>query len=123
MPICSNAGHVSSPLFFLALIADPIEHQASGSAFDLDPDYEKRPATDSPRCGPTLVGNSRETSLPTRPVHHRIDLTQTILAICSTSRKCPLWVKSGHVRCKRSCLLYPRKRHQMPHMGMSAKGQ
>src|SRR5262245_44630181 len=27
------------------------------------------------------------------------------------ARRCPLWVKSGHVRCKRACPLYPRKRH------------
>jgi hypothetical protein len=24
--------------------------------------------------------------------------------------ECPLWVKSGHVQCKRACPLYPRKR-------------
>src|SRR5215471_561315 len=28
----------------------------------------------------------------------------------------PLWVKSGHVRCKKPCPLYPRKRHQMRQM-------
>src|SRR5262249_50410007 len=27
--------------------------------------------------------------------------------------QCPLWVKSGHVQRTSSCLLYPRKRHQM----------
>ena len=35
------------------------------------------------------------------------------------SRPCPLWVRSGHVRCKRSCPLYPRKRTcavTMPHV-------
>jgi len=26
---------------------------------------------------------------------------------------CPLWVRSGHVRCKTACPLYPQKRHQM----------
>src|SRR5262249_22494263 len=30
--------------------------------------------------------------------------------------RCPLWVKSGHMRCKRPCPLYPRKRHQTRHM-------
>src|SRR5262249_38380901 len=33
------------------------------------------------------------------------------------------WVKSGHVQRKRACPLYPRKRHQMRRMGMSALGQ
>ena len=36
---------------------------------------------------------------------------------------CPLWVISGHVQCKRACPLYPRKRHQTRHHGMSALGQ
>src|SRR5262249_26256166 len=38
-------------------------------------------------------------------------------------RRCPLWVKSGHMQCNRACPLYPRKRHQMRRNGMSAKGQ
>src|SRR5215471_10645170 len=38
----------------------------------------------------------------------------------SASDQCPLWVKSGHVRRKTACPLYPRKRHQMRHRGMSA---
>jgi len=37
--------------------------------------------------------------------------------------QCPLWVKSRHVQCTTSCLLYPRKRHQLRHNGMSTKGQ
>src|SRR5262245_41908198 len=37
--------------------------------------------------------------------------------------QCPLWVKSGHLQCTSACPLYPRKRHQMRHMGMSAKDQ
>src|SRR5262245_954810 len=36
---------------------------------------------------------------------------------------CPLWVTSGHVQCKQACPLYPRKRHQMRHNGMSVKRQ
>src|SRR5215470_9219852 len=36
---------------------------------------------------------------------------------------CPLWVISGHVQCKRACPLYPQKRHQTRHHGMSALGQ
>src|SRR5262249_1817866 len=36
---------------------------------------------------------------------------------------CPLWVKSRHLQCKTSCLLYPQKRHQMRHNRMSAKGE
>src|SRR5262249_1338676 len=36
---------------------------------------------------------------------------------------CPRWVISGHVQRKTSCPLYPRKRHQMRHNRMSAKGQ
>ena len=36
--------------------------------------------------------------------------------------QCPLWVISRHVRCTRRCPLYPRKRHQMRHNGMSALG-
>src|SRR5262245_20005119 len=36
---------------------------------------------------------------------------------------CPLWVISGHMQCKTPCPLYPRKRHQMRHSGMSALGQ
>ena len=31
--------------------------------------------------------------------------------------ECPLWVKSGHVRCKKACLLYPRKRQSMRPFG------
>src|SRR6476660_7411509 len=38
-------------------------------------------------------------------------------------RKCPLWVKSRHAHCKRSCLLYPRKQTLVLHKSMSAKGQ
>src|SRR5262249_33129817 len=38
-------------------------------------------------------------------------------------RLSPLWVKSRHMRRKRSCPLYPRKRHQMRRVGMSALGQ
>src|SRR5215510_11226230 len=34
--------------------------------------------------------------------------------------QCPLWVKSGHLQCKKACPLYPRKRHQMRQNGMSA---
>src|SRR5262249_8963092 len=37
--------------------------------------------------------------------------------------QCPLWVKSRHVQCTSPCPLYPRKRHQMRQMGVSAKGQ
>src|SRR5262245_38423795 len=35
----------------------------------------------------------------------------------------PLWVKSGHVRRTRSCLLYTRKRRRAVQLGMSALGQ
>jgi uncharacterized membrane protein (DUF485 family) len=34
--------------------------------------------------------------------------------------QCPLWVKSRHVRCKRSCPLYPQKRTCAVQLGMSA---
>src|SRR5262245_56335111 len=37
--------------------------------------------------------------------------------------RCPLWVKSGHVQCKRACPLYPRKRTCAMQLRMSAKGQ
>src|SRR5262249_41535095 len=36
---------------------------------------------------------------------------------------CPLWVKSGHVHCKRACPLYPRKRTWAVPSPMSALGQ
>src|SRR6476646_10647469 len=36
---------------------------------------------------------------------------------------CPLWVKSGHVRCDRACPLYPRKRTCAVQPVMSALGQ
>src|SRR5215471_3411028 len=36
---------------------------------------------------------------------------------------CPLWVKSGHVRCNRPCPLYSRKRTYAVQELMSAKGQ
>ena len=34
--------------------------------------------------------------------------------------KCPLWVKSRHLQCTPSCLLYPRKRTCAAHYSMSA---
>jgi hypothetical protein len=34
-----------------------------------------------------------------------------------------IWVTSGRWRRNKSCPLYPRKRHQMRHVQMSAKGQ
>src|SRR5262249_29579113 len=52
--------------------------------------------------------------------------TMLWVALCITGNsgcQCPLWAKSGHVRCKRACPLYPRKRHQVRHNGMSALGQ
>ena len=36
--------------------------------------------------------------------------------------QCPLWVISGHLRCKRACPLYPRKRTCAAQLGMSAMG-
>src|SRR5262249_37321718 len=36
----------------------------------------------------------------------------SFLKLIRLGRRCPLWVKSGHVRCKTSCLLYPQKRPQ-----------
>src|SRR5262245_16780644 len=42
--------------------------------------------------------------------------------ILKESYRCPLWVKSRHVRCTSSCPLYYRKRHQMRHMEMSVLG-
>src|SRR5262249_9715678 len=38
-------------------------------------------------------------------------------------KPCPLWVISGHVRCKRPCPLCPRKRTCAVHWPMSALGQ
>ena len=37
--------------------------------------------------------------------------------------QCPLWVKSRHVRRKKSCPLYPRERTYAVQLGMSALGQ
>src|SRR5215471_19716143 len=37
--------------------------------------------------------------------------------------QCPLWVISGHLQRTSSCPLYPRKRHQTRHMGMSARAK
>src|SRR5262245_22392104 len=37
--------------------------------------------------------------------------------------RCPLWVKSRHMQCKRACPLYTRKRTGASHWAMSAKGQ
>jgi hypothetical protein len=53
------------------------------------------------------------------------------VAILTTVRKprplreqqCPLWVKSGHVQCKRSCPLHIRKRTCAAQLAMSALGQ
>jgi hypothetical protein len=39
------------------------------------------------------------------------------------ANKCPLWVISGHVHCKTSCPLYPRKRTCAVQLQMSALGQ
>jgi len=49
--------------------------------------------------------------------HHPAAVGDTV------SCQCPLWVKSGHVRCTTPCPLCPRKRHQMRHSGMLALGQ
>src|SRR5262245_19304425 len=37
--------------------------------------------------------------------------------------RCPLWVKSRHMQCKRACPLYPQKRACAVHSRMSALGQ
>src|SRR5262249_34573379 len=37
--------------------------------------------------------------------------------------RCPLWVKSRHMQCKRSCPLYPQKRTCALQLEMSALGQ
>jgi hypothetical protein len=36
------------------------------------------------------------------------------------SKACPLWVKSGHLQCKKVCPLYPQKRTFAADFGMSA---
>ena len=60
----------------------------------------------------------REKGKTVQKLPHR----QTLPAMCNSlhppiehrqetkSLRCPLWVKSGHVQCKRPCPLYPRKR-------------
>ena len=37
-----------------------------------------------------------------------------------SGNRCPLWVISGHLQCKRACPLYPRKRTCAVQLGMSA---
>ena len=58
-------------------------------------------------------------------VYHKIDESAVIMAargnLGHSAR--PLWVISRRSRRKKSCPLYPRKRHQKRHGGMSALGQ
>src|SRR5215813_3271707 len=64
------------------------------------------------------------TNFPRELVAHRTLRTGKTRSDCSRTneRRCPLWVISRHMQCTTSCPLYPRKRHQIRHNGMSAKG-
>ena len=76
-------------------------------------------------------GLSSEVNVPPRqpvPAINRLSLFNWFGVLLRIAREnievcrseCPLWVKSRHVRCKKSCPLYPRKRTCASQLGMSA---
>src|SRR5262249_12127495 len=68
---------------------------------------------------PRRVMNSRRLILAPHTSGHRSGSKLHWESPC----RCPLWVKSGHLQRTSSCPLYPRKRHQTRHMGMSARAK
>jgi len=59
----------------------------------------------------------------TYAVHHAMSALLPESGHVHRNTRCPLWVRSRHMRCTSSCPLCPRKRQQMRQMGTSAKGQ
>ena len=71
----------------------------------------QRPCAAAP---PISVMNSRRCIAPGRTTPF------AMLNYYADQGQCPLWVKSGHLQCKTSCPLYPRKRTCAVQLGMFA---
>src|SRR5262249_43423784 len=57
-----------------------------------------------------------------QPLIVRVETSARAHKIAVKRQRCPLWVKSRHMQCKRACPLYPRKRTCALQLEMAALG-